>query len=727
MKRNEPFDELLEAERYELDEPPAHRFDMPRREFVGLLGAGLLVSTCASLARAQELPRERGRGRRGPSIGERLHIGADGVITLLTGKVEVGQGSRTQLTMAAAEELQVPAGAIRLVMADSALVPDDGGTSGSRTTPSTVPHVRRACAAARRLLIEAAAREWQLVETGAVRIEGAKVVGPEPGQEIGLGDVVARLGEEGLDREIEPGVEVTSVAGWKVLGTSLPKVGAAEIVTGAHRYPSDIVRPSMLYGKVLRPPGYGAKLVELDLSAAKRLEGVTALRDGDFAGVAAPTSEKAREALAALAASARWESAPHPSSDELYDLLAARASGSGGGQRRDPSSERGAVEEGLAAAAQVLRATYHIAYIQHAPMEPRAAVAEWQDGALTVWTGTQNPDRVRGQLAEAFRLAREKVRVIVPDTGGGFGGKHTGEAAVEAARLALEARQPVSLQWTREEEFTWAYFRPAGVVELAGGLSAEGSLVAWEHININSGGSAVATPYQIPNARTRFRGAEAPLRQGSYRALAATANVFARECFMDELAAAAGAEPLEFRRRHLGEGRLRAVLEEAAKRFGWERRRQGDGAKRRGIGLACGTEKGSYVAACAEVEVEESGRFRVLEVVQAYECGKVHNPANLQAQVEGCLIQGLGGALWEEIRFRGGRITNAGFGRYRVPRFRDLPRIEVVLSDRPDLPAVGGSETPIIAVAPAIGNALARATGERLRSLPLRGEKYRSV
>ena len=733
MSRLAPRDESHEVERYELDEPLPHRFeiryDMHRREFVALLGAGLVFTVRGSVAIAQERPGRRGgRGEGGGRIAERLHIAPDGKITVLTGKVEVGQGSRTQLTMAAAEELRVPVKSIHLVMADSAVVPDDGGTSGSRTTPSTVPQVRRACAAARELLLQAAASEWQ-AEPAALRIEDGNVLGPGPGQTLTFGQIVERKFKDGFDREIAPGVNAASASEWKVLGTSVPRVGAEAIVTGAHRYPSDIALPDMLYGSVLRPPAIGLRLVDVDLAPAKAMDGVTVVRDGDFAGVAAPTSLRARKAIAALSTTARWKGSPPPASSEtLYTHLKERASGgeSGSGGRRD-GGERGSVEDGLASAGKVLRESYRIAYIQHAPMEPRAAVAEWKDGALTVWTGTQNPDRVRGQLAEALRVSRDKVRVIVPDTGGGFGGKHTGETAIEAARLALEAKRPVSLQWTREEEFTWAYFRPAGLIELAGGLSAGGEVVAWEHINYNSGGSAIGTPYEVPNSRTRFRNSDAPLRQGSYRALASTANVFARECFMDELAAAAGADPLAFRLRHLKEGRLRAVLEAAAKRFDWDGRRKAvEGSKMRGVGLGCGTEKGSYVAACVEVAVEESGRFRVVEVCQAFECGAVQNPANLRAQVEGSIIQGLGGVLREEILFKDGKVLNPSFSRYRVPRFTDVPKIDVVLVDHPDLPSVGGSETPIIAVAPATANALAAPTGARFRSLPLRHEKFRA-
>ena len=291
---------------------------------------------------------------------------------------------------------------------------------------------------------------------------------------------------------------------------------------------------------------------------------------------------------------------------------------------------RGAVDEALQSAAKSLSASYDIAYIQHAPMEPRAAVAEWQEGKLTVWTGTQNPMRVRGELMEAFRLPAEKVRVIVPDAGGGFGGKHTGEVALEATRLAKASGKPVSLRWTREEEFTWAYFRPAGLIEVAGGLNADGRLSAWKFINYNSGGSALETPYTVPNARTQFVACEAPLRSGSYRALASTANTFARECFMDEMAAAAGADPLAFRLAHLPTGRLRDVLVAACEKFDWSNRTNQPGADR-GVGLACGTEKGSYVAACVEVEVDRnSGNVKVRQVCQAFECGAIQNPANLK-------------------------------------------------------------------------------------------------
>ena len=229
-------------------------------------------------------------------------------------------------------------------------------------------------------------------------------------------------------------------------------------------------------------------------------------------------------------------------------------------------------------------------------------------------------------------------------------------------------------------------------------------------------------PYDIPNIFVQSKACSAPVREGSYRAVAAPANLFARESFMDELAHAAKADPLEFRLRHISNDRLRAVVDAAAQQFGWNKARR-NVTDTRGVGIACGTEKGSYVATCAQVEVDrQRGDIRVLRVCEAFECGAIINPANLKIQVEGCIVMGMGGALWEEIRFDNGRILNAGFDRYRVPRFSDVPELDVVLMDRPDLPSTGAGETPMITIAPAIANAVFAATGLRIRSMPIKGE-----
>ena len=379
--------------------------------------------------------------------------------------------------------------------------------------------------------------------------------------------------------------------------------------------------------------------------------------------------------------------------------------------------DRGSLDEGMAAAARKSRAVYTVAYIAHVPLEPRAAVAEWAGDKLTVWTGTQVPFGVREELAEAFGIPQTRIRVVMPDMGSGYGGKHTGECAIESARLARSAGKPVRLVWTREEEFTWAYFRPAGVIEVAAGVGADGSVTAWEFHNYNSGAAGIRTPYEVPNQRIAFHRTRSPLRQGSYRALAATANHFARESHMDELAHSVSMDPLAFRLRNLQDARLAAVLEAAAGRFGWKGRQR---SANRGFGLAGGFEKGGYLATCAEVAIDRTaGQVRVVRVVQAFECGAIVNPDHLRNQIEGAVSMGLGGALFEHIEFEDGKILNPRLSRYRVPRFRDIPEIEAVLVDRKDLPSAGAGETPLVGIAPAVGNAIFDATGVRLRALPL--------
>ena len=711
-----PEDSSLRDILTEADEPVErldYDFGLSRRSFVQIIGTGLLVAISVSPAVGQRSG-GRGGGARVRNVTARIHLGKDGSITVLAGKVEGGQGARAELAQAAAEELHVPVSAITMVLADTALVPDDGMTAGSRSTPSTVPAVRQAAAAARELLLGFATTTWT-VDRKELEIRDGKAVHAASTRSLSYADLANdEKASKTLEQPLPSDPATTLVAEWKILGKSAPRPNGIDIVTGAHKYPSDISRPGMLYGKVLRAPSYGAKLLSLDLASVKSLSDVIPVQDDQFVGVVAPTSARAKEALAALARTAKWEPAPHPSSNELFDYLKAHV--------REPIPANPFKDE-LSKAAKVLQGSYRVAYAQHAPLEPRAAVAEWVDGKLTVWTGTQNPFGYRSELARAFHVSDDSVRVIVPDFGSGYGGKHSGEAAVEAARLAQHAGHPVSLRWTREEEFTWAYFRPAALIEIEASLDAQGALTSWHFININSGGSAVDTPYRTVKS-CRFLNSEAPLRQGSYRALASTANNFARESFTDELAAAAASDPLAFRLAHLGDSepnsRLRAVLETAAQRFGW----QECSKKKRpniGVGLACGTEKGSYVAACAEIEVDRTQRkILVRRVTEVFECGAILNPDNLNNQVQGAIIMGLGPALREEMRFEKGEMLNPSFREYQVPRSEDVPELDIHLLNRPDLASVGAGETPIIAIAPAIANALFHATGLRVRSMPIR-------
>ncbi len=649
------------------------------------------------------------------AIGAWLQVNLDNTLTVFTGKVEVGQGIRTSLAQAVADELRLPLEAVRLIMADTERTPFDRGTFGSRTTPGMAPQLRRAAAALRELLLDWAAERWEATRADLV-IAGGSVTHPETGQSLTFAELA---GGRPLTEQIPEDAPTTPAARWTVAGTSAPKVNARDLVTGAHRFASDVRRPGMLYGKVLRPPALGAALVALETQAARALPGVLVVHEGDFAAVAAPDPSTAERALAALRPA--WSAPPpQPSSRTLFEYLRTHPAESETRQRYSGGVQHasGSIQQGLAEADHTLRQTYTAAYIAHAPLEPRAAVAEWEGETLTVWTGTQRPFGVRAQLAEAFGIPEERVRVIVPDTGSGYGGKHYGDAAIEAARLARAAGRPVKVVWTREEEFTWAYFRPAALIEITSGVRADGTLLAWEYHNYNAGAAAIRTPYDVPHQHIEFHVTRTPLRQGSYRALAATANHFARESHMDELAQVAGMDPLAFRLKNLRDPRLRAVLEAAAESFGWQRRPRSDGVT--GFGLAAGSEKGSYVATCAEVRVDATtGEVRVVRVVEAFECGAIVNPDNVRNQIEGAIVQGLGGALWEAIEFEDGRILNPRFSQYRVPRFGDVPQIETVLLDRKDLPSVGAGETPIVGIAPAVANAIYDATGLRLRSMPL--------
>jgi isoquinoline 1-oxidoreductase len=697
------YDELVERVDYD--------FGLSRRSFVKVLGAGLLIAvTIPALAQEEAARRGGGGGGGARNLGARIHIGKDGTITVLTGKVEGGQGARAELSQAAAEELGVPLSSVQMLMADTGTVPDDGGTYGSMTTPRTVPLVRRGAAAARNLLAEFASLQWK-VERNTVGMRDGKIFDATGKRSLTYGDLAnSDAAAKLFEQAIPPDVELTAVKEWKVLGVPALRPNGRDIATGAHKFPSDIARPGMIYAKILRAPAYGAKLVSIDLTPAKAMKDVVVVQDDQFVGVAAPNSSRAEDALKKISDTAKWETVPQPSGKELFDYLKQNAQG---GAPANPYADE-------PAGAKTARQTYHVPYIQHAPLEPRAAVAEWSDGKLTVWTGSQNPFAVRSELARAFHLPPENVRVVIPDFGGGFGGKHSGECAVEAARLAQAAGKPVSLRWTREEEFTWAYFRPAAVIEAEASLDTQGKVATWHFINVNSGAQGVDTPYTVGKKNCHYVASKPPLRHGSYRGLAATANNFAREVFMDEVAAVAGVDPLEFRLAHLENPRLRAVLEKAAKEFDWATRVK-EKKSDNGVGLACGMEKGSFVAACVEVEIDrKENKIKVTRVCQAFECGKILNPANLLSQVQGGIIMGLGAALREEMQFENGQITNASFGKYRVPRFDDVPELDVHLLDRPDLPSAGAGETPIIVIAPAVANAVFRATGKSVNALPVR-------
>jgi nicotinate dehydrogenase subunit B len=712
MKQELELSIALEPERYELSAPAMYHFAVDRRDFFKFLGAGVLIVCVLKDIHAQE----SGGDKRGQvaslpkDIAAWLHIGEDGGVTVYTGKVEMGQNIRTSLTQAVAEELRVSVTKIQMVMGDTQLTPYDRGTFGSRTTPEMNLQLRKVASAARDTLIDLAAAQWQ-TERKHLNAADGKITDSENKRSV---EFAALVKGRQLTETLPADDPLTPAAQWTVAGQPLPKVNGRDFVTGKHRYPCDQKLPDMFYGKIVRPASFGATLISVDTKEAEQIPGVTVVHDGDFIGVAASSPETASRAASAIRA--EWKSQAQISQKELFGYLKKNPVEGSGPLESPFRHETGSVDKAFESADHRLRQSYTVHYIAHAPLEPRAALAQWAGDNLTVWTGTQRPFGVRSELAEAFHMPEERVRVLMPDTGSGYGGKHTGETAVEAARLAKAAKRPVKVMWTREEEFTWAYFRPAGVIDISSAMRKDGKVVSWEYHNYNSGAAGIPTVYEVENQRIQFHPVRTLLRQGSYRALAATANHFARESHMDELAHLAHMDPLEFRLKNLTNERLRTVFETGAKKFGW-----GQGkAPGHGFGMGGGFEKGGNVATFAEVAVDRtSGDVKVLRMTTAFECGAVVNPDGLRNQLEGANIMALGGALFEAIEFENGKILNGRFSDYRLPRFSDVPLLETVLIDRKDIPSAGAGESSLVGVAPAVANAIFDASGVRLRSLPL--------
>jgi nicotinate dehydrogenase subunit B len=672
-----------------------------RREVARRLGSGILFLFTLRVARGDE---------KAPLLSSRLHVGADGIITLLTGKIECGQGIRTSLTQVAAEELRVKPSQVRLIMGDTALVPDDGGTWGSLTTPQTVPVIRQACASMRELLRRCAAEAWK-VEPAKLQVADGQI--RNAGGWTFTYEDLAKSGS--LATAVTSEAPLTKPSQWQICGTPLHAVDGVALVSGAYRYSSDLKAAGMWHGRIVRPPNHRCRLLSFDSSKVEGEAGAKVIHDGDFLGVIAPTAHAAEAAAQSIRP--QWSDDSLGDPENLFVSLkaAAKPPDMNASGRYPAFIQEGSVANGLARSAHQLKASYQIAYIAHVPLESRAAMAEWKGDRLTVRCGTQAPFPVRDEIAQAFGIPAEHVRIIVSDTGSGYGGKHGSECELAAARLARGAPGPVRLGWSREEEFTSSYCRPAAVMDVQSGVQADGKIVAWEFHNYNGGAASLPPPYRIPNRHIAYHESESPLRQGSYRSLAAVGNTFARETHIEEMAAASRIDPLEFRLRNIDNPRLQTVLHRAAERFGWGKSKSGNGV---GYGLACNVEKDGHLALFTELETDGK-QVRLKRMVVAFDAGAVINPDILSNQVEGAIVQGIGGALFEELKFDKKRITNPKLSAYRVPRFPDVPDIEVILVDRRDLPSAGAGESPITVAAPSIGAALYAACGKRIRALPM--------
>ncbi len=483
--------------------------------------------------------------------------------------------------------------------------------------------------------------------------------------------------------------------------------------------------PGLLHAAILRPPAHGAKLRAADTAAAEKMAGIRLVRDGGMIAVLADEPDRAREALEQV--KAEWEPAPAGPDDRTIFEHLRKA-----GAEARVVGQSGSLAEGERLAASIIESTYLNSYVAHAPMETHSATAQFVDGKVTVWASSQAPFGVKNAVASALGLAAANVRIISRYVGGGFGGKSEAEQAVEAARLAKAAGRPVQVVYSRAEEFFFDRFRPAATMRIRAGV-ADGKIVLWDSEAIGPGEREAHPFYDIPHTRTASAGGWQggnppgmhPFNVGPWRAPSVNSTTFARESHMDALAAKAGTDPLEFRLNNLTHARIRRVLETAASRFGWKPGRAPSG---RGFGMACGIYSNSCNATVVEAAVDRAtGAVRVKRVVMALDVGMVANADGMRQQAEGAIIMGLGAALTEEVRFRGGDVLTHSFDTYTLPRFSWLPKVEIVLVDNPQTPALGGGEPPIISMGAAVANAIFDAVGARVLQLPMTPERVKAA
>ncbi|HUJ24531.1 MAG TPA: molybdopterin cofactor-binding domain-containing protein [Myxococcales bacterium] len=683
---------------------------MNRREFLAS-ATGLFLYFPVSDLFAQERDRVAPKLPYPQDFNAYLHIGPDGRVGCFVGKVEMGQGVMTSLAMLVAQELDLPLDRVDMVMGDTDLCPWDLGTFGSLTVWQFGPVLRGAAAEARAVLLQLAAEKLG-ASPGELQVKDG-VVG-KPG---GPGLTFAQLASGGRIERHLAGVKPKPLAA--PAGKPVPRKDGHDKVTGAARYAADVALPGMLHARLLRPPSHGAKRTSLDTSAAERLARVVV--DGDLVAALHRDRDVADQAVKQIRAT--WDEPAAPVSDvTIFEHLLATA------PQPEVVAASGSIADGDKLATQIVESTWEHAYGAHAPIEPHAAVARLENGRFTVWASTQAPFLVRTQVAKALGIEERSVRIVTPYVGGGFGGKTMALQAVEAARLARITGSAVQVAWDRGEEFFLDTFRPAAVVHIRTGLTAEKRIAFWDCAVVGAGGREAQHFYSIPHQRITSAGGWQggnpegmhPFAVGAWRAPSANTNVFARESQIDALAAKAGLDPLAFRLQHVPP-RVARVLRAAEKAFGRDWRPAPAG---RGFGLACAAYRDTLVAGMAEVAVDRSsGRVRVGRVVLAQDMGAVIDPEGARQQMEGSAVMGVGYALSEEVRFQGSRILDRGFGSYAIPRFSDVPRIETVLVDDPDLAPQGGGEPAITVMGALIANAIHDATGARLHRLPMTPER----
>lgn len=690
---------------------------MPRRDFFKITTGGIIfffnpLTTFDLLSmpavQARRLPED---------YNAFLLIDSDGTVNCFTGKIEMGQGIITSLPQMMADELNVPLGKVKMVMGDTDLCPWDAGTWGSLTTRAFGPAMRAAAAEARAVLVGMASERMGIpVEDLDVR-DGVIYNRKNREQSISYGDIArGQKIEKYLD--LKPPVE--GYLDFEIVGKPLLHSDSYEKVTGKAKYTGDLRLPGMLHARVFRPPSHAARLVKLNSSEAEKIGGIQVLRDGDLVAVVGEDRDSVDLAHARL--EGEYEFNERDVNDRtIFDYI------NKGEFNSQVSFETGDIDSGRARCTRLFEKEYHDPYLAHAPIEPHTALAQFEDGKLTVWASTQTPFGLQDGLTRELNIPREMVRVITPFLGGGFGGKAAYRQGVEAALLARMTSRPVMVAWSREDEFFMDTFHPASVIRVRSGIDDKGNIMMWDYNIFLAGTRGSEVIYKVPDVRITNNREKRdvypvhPFYTGSWRAPNNNTNTFARETQIDIMADAAGIDPLDFRLMNLDNEQMRACLMTVAERFGYKPGRQQSG---RGVGMACGYDANTWVAEMAEVEVDgTTGDVKIVRVSAVQDMGLCVNPQGALIQMEGCITMALGYTLTEEVKFEGGNILDHNFDTYRIPRFSWLPEIDCHILDRREMPPQGGGEPAIIAVGAAVGNAIFNATGARLLRVPFTPER----
>ncbi len=707
----------MEKKKLQIAETRPEAFPLERRDFFKLLGGGIFIFFYpGEMTRLMAEPPQR--RSLSSDYNAFLHIREDGKVDCYTGKIEMGQGPITSLAQELADELDVAYEDVKMVMGDTLLCPYDQGTWGSLTTRQFGPYLRVAAAEARGVLLEMASEKLGLPVEQLIVSRGVISSRRRPSKRIRYAELTG--GARIIEKHLEVKPEVKDHTEFRVMGKSFHHQDAWEKVSGAAHYTADIRLPGMVYARILRPPSHGATLVSADTSAAEQVPGIQVVRDGDFIAVLHEMPDRVDEAIVKVRAEYSFDEKEVDDRTIFDYLLQAEAD-------TQVVAENGDLKKGKAVSEVVVESQYTDNYVAHAPIEPHTALAQVEGDGITIWASTQSPFGLQDLVARALEYPLDKVRVITPFVGGGFGGKSANGQGLEAARLAKMTGKPIMVAWTRQEEFFFDTFRPAAVVKITSGIDKQGNLQLWDFTQYFAGSRGSDTIYDVPHMRTSSvgRGWSAPsvhpFATGAWRAPGNNTNTFARESQVNIMAHRAGIDPLEFRLKNLKDEKMIAVLKAVADLFGYTPATTPSG---RGIGIACGTDAGTWVAHMAEVKVDrETGHVQVLRVACAQDMGMCVNPQGATIQMEGCITMGMGYALAEDIRFTGGKIHTRNFDTYEIPKFSWVPEIKTRILDRMDQPEQGGGEPAIICMGAVIANAIFDATGARVCHMPMSPEK----